>query len=756
MTQRYHTKRETGARVSAIRTENIGTDESETMQKAVSTRGAGNPNRGPMSNRRLDEVIQKIQNGSMRMSESEALAIAGQLYGRARYKQAENVCRQVIQHKPSLADAHSILGVSLNAQGNAKEGIASLKRAVKLAPKVASYRSNLGEIQRQQGHLADAIVSLQEALALDPDNAQAHNNLGITRFDSGNFEEAADAYRKAIELRPNFAEAHNNLGNALRRLGDTDAAIDAYQNALAVREIYPEAYNNMGTLLRELGKKDQAEHSLRKAIQQNPRYVEAHINLASIYHQDQKDVDALRQLTEALKLAPTDKRALILTARIQQRRANFTAAEQACRLALKQDPENAEALTVLGIVMHELDQYDEALKLLEQAIQHAPNNPETLNFYGVALKSVGRLDDAREHILKGISINPNMFGAYANLNDLVDFSKEKELYDRLEVMMESSADQEADHMLPLHFAYAKALDDAGQHEKALEHYIKGGKLKRRQLNYNEQETIGFFEDIKKAFPAKIFKDRPYEGNPTDRLLFIIGMPRSGSTLVEQILASHGSVYGAGEVKYFSQGLHKLRDRFPSLSRFPAMVGEMKPNHFKMVADFYEKAMFKAGGDARIITDKLLTNYFFVGMLHILFPNAKFINTRRDPVDSSLSAFTKLFKDDMPHSYDMGELGRYYRQYDAIMKHWEKVLPPGVLKVVEYENVVENTEKEGRAIMEFLGLEFEDKMLDFHNSGRPVKTASVAQVRKPIYKTAVRRWKKYGAGLQPLIDAIEKA
>ena len=708
-----------------------------------------------MSDRRLNEMIQKIQKGSMRMSETDALNIAGQLYARGRYKQAENVLRQIIKHKPSVSDAHSILGVVLNAQGNAKEGVASLKRAIKLAPKIASYRSNLGEIQRQQGNLADALVTLQEAIALDPKNAQAYNNLGILRFDSGNYEEAVEAYRKAIELRPNFPEAHNNLSNALRRMGDVDGAIDAYQNALAIREVYPEAYNNMGTLLRELGKNEQAEHSLKKAIQQNPRYVEAYNNLAAIYYSEHKDVDALRLLTEALKLAPTDKRSLILTARIQQRRGAFAAAEQACRLALKTDPENAEAMTVLGIVLHELDQYEDALKLLEKAVELAPKNPESLNFYGVALKSVGRLDDAREQILKGIELNPNMFGAYANLNDLVDFSKEKVLYDRIEAIMEAAPDKNTDMMLPLHFAYAKALDDHGKHEKALEHYIAGGKLKRKQLKYVEAETFKFFDDIKKAFPAKIFKDRPYEGNQTDRILFIIGKPRSGSTLVEQILSSHGEVYGAGEVKYFSQALHKLRDRFPSLSRFPQMAGEMKPNHFKLVADGYEKALFKSAGDARIVTDKLLTNYFFVGLLHLLFPNARFINTRRDPVDTCLSGFTKLFKDDMPHSYDLGELGRYYRQYDALMKHWEKVLPKGVLKVVEYEDVVADTEKEARAIIEFLGLKWDKKMLEFHKSNRPVKTASVAQVRKPIYKTAVKRWKKYGAGLQPLIDAIEK-
>jgi tetratricopeptide (TPR) repeat protein len=708
-----------------------------------------------MSDRRLDEMIQKIQTGSMRMTEQDAIMIAGQLFGRGRYKQAENVCRQILKHKPSVADAHSILGVVLNAQGNAKEGIASLKRAVKLAPKVASYRSNLGEVQRQSGNLADAIVSLQEAIDLDPNNAQAYNNLGITRFDSNNFEEAIEAYRKAIELNPEFSEAHNNLGNALRRVGQFDEAIESYQNALAYRERYPEAYNNLGTLLREMDKTDQAEHALRKALQQNPAYVEAYTNLAWIYFQENKDVDALRQLTEALKLAPNDKRALILTARIQSRRGNFAAAEQASRLVLKEEPENAEALTVLGQVLHELDEYDEALEMLEKATEFAPRNPETLNFYGVALKSVGRLDDAREQILKGVEINPGMYGAYANLNDLVDFSKEKELFDRIETIVESAPDREADYMLPLHYAYAKALDDNGQHEKALEHYIAGGKLKRKQLEYNEAETFKFFDDIKQAFPANIFKDRPYEGNPTSRPLFIVGMPRSGSTLVEQILSSHKDVYGAGEVKYFSQALHKLRDRFPSLSRYPEMVGEMKPNHFKLVADGYEEALFKSAGDAKIVTDKLLTNYFFVGLLHLMFPHAHFINTRRDPVDSSLSAFTKLFKDDMPHSYDMTEMGRYYRQYDALMKHWEKVLPKGVLKVVEYENVVADTEKEAKAIIEFLGLDWDEKVLEFHKSKRPVKTASVAQVRKPIYKSSVKRWKKYGKGLQPLVDAIEK-
>lgn len=709
-----------------------------------------------MSDRRLDQMIQNIQNGSMRMTELDALTIAGQLYGRGRFKQAEVVCRQLIGRKPSLADAHSILGVVLNAQGKGKEGVAALKKAIKLAPKMASYRSNLGEVLRQQGNLADATVALQVAIELDPRNAQAHNNLGIIRFESGAYGEAVKSYQRALEIDPNFPEAYNNLGNALRRTGDPDGAVEAYHSALALREVYPETYNNLGTLLREQGKRDQAEHALRKAVQQNPKHVEALNNLASLYFNDQREVDALRQLGEVLKIAPADQRALVLTARCQHRRGNVSTAEQACRLALKHDPDNAEALSVLGQILHEIDDYEGALEVLQRAVELAPRNPEALNFYGVTLKSVGRFDEARETILKGLEINRKMFGAYANLADLVDYKKDKVLFGRIKTIMESAKNPEAPHFLPLHYAYAKALDDNGKHEKALEHYITGGQLKRKILNYNESETHGFFEAIRKAFPAKLFKDRPFEGDPTDQLVFIVGMPRSGSTLVEQILASHDDIYGAGEVKYFSHALHKLRDRFPSLSKYPDMVPELRSAQYQTLADSYRQMMFKSAGDAKRVTDKMLTNFFFIGLIHLCFPNAKFINTRRDPMDTCLSTFTKLFKDDLPHSYDMGELGRYYRQYDALMKHWEKVLPKGTMKVVEYENVVEDTEKAGRELIEFLGLDWNDKLLDFHKSSRPVKTASVAQVRKPIYKTSVKRWKKYGKGLQPLIDAIEKA
>ena len=488
----------------------------------------------------------------------------------------------------------------------------------------------------------------------------------------------------------------------------------------------------------------------------NPEYVEAFDNLANVYVAQEKDIEALRVLGDALKFAPTHVQTLLITARIQLRRNAFAQAEQAARHALNHEPDNAEAMTVLGQILHETDRYEEALEVLERAVKANSENPETLNFYGVALKSVGRLEESREFILKALRRNPRMFGAYANLNDLVDFSEGEgeDLFKEMDNIFQSARNPEAGHFLALHFAYAKALDDRGEHERALEHYITGGRMKRRQLNYDETDTHGFFDKIRAAFPKKVFEERKFQGLDDDRPVFIVGMPRSGSTLVEQILSSHPDVYGAGEVKYLSYAIGKLRDRFPSLPKYPDMIEKLTPAQLEIVAKNYLGSLTATSGAAKRVTDKLLTNYFFVGLLNLLYPNAKVINTLRDPVDTCLSGFTKLFKDDMPHSYELGELGRYYGKYRELMEYWDEVLPKGFMITVQYEDVVADTEKEAKRLIEFLGLPWNEKCVDFHKSDRPVKTASVAQVRKPIYKTSVKRWKKYGDGLQPLIDAID--
>ena len=710
------------------------------------------PNGGPAT---VDEAVAKAQTGTVSVTPEKAVQMAVKLYGEGKNAQAARVCRQILQARPGNADAHNLLGVLLQAEGKGEEAIAELRRAVELAPKAPNLHANLGEVLRQNRRLDQAAAALEKAIALDKDNPQALNNLGIIHYERGEFAKAAELYRQALKGRPNMAEALNNLGNALRMTADTEGASSAYEEALTYRENYPEAYNNLGTLLQQQGRTDEAEHAFRKAMSQNTRYIEAYNNLAALYAAQKREADALRVLGDALKVAPKNVQTLTITARIQLKRSNIEAAEQAARLALKEDADCVEALTILGQVLHETDRYDEAITVLEHALQVDPDNAEARNFYGVALKSVGRLDEAREHILSALKKNRDVWAAYANLNDLVDFSTAEGelLFKHMDAIVESATDMNTDAFIPLHFAYAKALEDRGEHERALSHYVTGGKLKRAQLHYDEAETFGFFDAIREAFPKELFENCKYEGLDDPRPVFIVGMPRSGSTLVEQILSSHPDVHGAGEVKHLSRSLGQLRDRFPSLPKFPAMMEKITQAQLDITARKYLDALTAAAGDAKRITDKLLTNYFFVGFIHLLFPKAKFVHTERDPVDTCLSGFTKLFKDDMPHSYDLAELGRYYSKYRELMAHWHDVLPDGVLTTVRYEDVVADTEKEARALVAFLDLPWNGVCLDFHKSDRPVKTASVAQVRKPIYRTAVKRWKRYGPGLQPLIDAL---
>lgn len=692
--------------------------------------------------------------GKVALSPAEALDAAGKLYYAGRLQQAEQICRQVISNRPTLPDAHNLLGIVRNARGDPEGAVEALRQAIRLNPSIPSYHSNLGEIERQRGNLDEAQAALTRALELDPNTAQAYSNLGIVHFDRKEFEEAAACYEKAIALQPNFPEAHNNLGNAYRALERRKEAIACYQRAVAQREGYAEAYNNMATALRDGEDVEAAEHAYRKAVMLKPDYLDAYNNLAIMYSALDRTDDALRTLADALKVDEKHIKTLLNVSKVQLKRGAHEIARQAAQMALDIDPDNAETYYALGDIQHELDQPENALSYVDQAIERDAEAGDFHSFRGVILKNLGRLEEARLSVRKALELNPKLYGAYSNLNDLETFSADHELTIKMKEILAEAEEPEADRYVPIYFTLGKALDDSGDHVAALEHYKTGARLRRAQLEYDEADNDKFFDDICASFPKEIFENRPYKGHPSDAPVFIIGMPRSGSTLAEQILSSHPKAFGAGEIKVLHRSMGVLRDRFPSIPKFPAMVEALEPEHFEQIANGYiEEVRRRAGPEPLRITDKLLTNFFFAGLINLLFPNAKMIHTRRNPVDTCLSAFTKLFKDDMPHSYDFGELGRYYLKYEQVMAHWEKVLPPGVLMTVDYESVTEDLEANARAMVDHVGLEWDDACLAFYKSSRPVKTASVAQVRKPIYKTSVERWRRYGDGLQPLLDAL---
>jgi tetratricopeptide (TPR) repeat protein len=688
------------------------------------------------------------------MPAPQLFELAGRLYMAGRLGEAARVCRELINRAPNMADAYNVFGVISNAQGQPEQATALIQRAIELNPNVASYYANLGEVERQRGRLEEAEAALTKAIELEPTAAQAYSNLGIVHFDRKDFEAAAVAYERAIELQPVFPEAYNNLGNAYRTLERRKDALAAYQHAVTQREGYAEAYNNMASALQEGQDTESAEHAYRKAIALKPNYIEAYNNLALLLFRADRTEDALRTLGDALKIDEKNISTLLNICRTQLKRGAHAIAEQAAMMAADIDPTKAEPHAALAEIKHELDRPQEALAHIDRAIELEPDAADMHSFRGVLLKAIGRLDEAREAVRRAIELNPKLYSAYSNLIDLETFDSSHDLLGKMEEVLAGAEDPQSERYLPLYFTMGKALEDAGDYPRALEHYQIGARLRRQQLKYDEADTLEFFGRIKAAFTKQTFEHRRFPGNPSPVPVFIVGMPRSGSTLVEQILSSHPDTYGAGEIKVLHRSLGALRDRFPMIPKFPMMVEAMEPAHFEQVAQAYLAEVQRDAGGAKRVTDKLLTNFFFVGLIHLLFPNAKIIHTRRNPVDTCLSAFTKLFKDDMPHSYDFGELGRYYRAYQELMAHWEEVLPPGVLKTVDYESVIEDLEGNARALVQHIGLPWNDACLDFHKSKRPVKTASVVQVRQPVYKSSVERWRRYGDGLAPLLASLD--
>lgn len=687
------------------------------------------------------------------VSFEDAMNEALRLYEVGNFDAAERICTTLINHNPKSSAVHNLMGVILHSQGKTAEAVKKLQRAIHLNDQNPQYFSNLGEFERRRGKLDEATRALNRALTLDPKSIMALNNLGIVLYDKRNYEKAIEYYQKAIALDGGKPETHNNIGNALRALKKNDEALEHYQQALLLRNNYPEAYNNSGTVLRYQGKFPEAEHSYRRAIAIDGKYSEAYVNLAAMLSDLDRDDEALRILGTALEKNKNHFRTLSQVARIQLKLGNHALALRAAEMAIKIMPDNSEARILCGRIYHELDRFSAATESFEHAIRLNPNSTDARNMRGLCLKALGRVEEARDEFHKALELSPDSYGTFSNLVDMERYTAESPVFQKMQQIIEDAKDATTNRYIPIHFALGKAYDDMGEYKKAIKHFEVGAKLKRQQLEYDEEDMFGFFDSIIETFNLEYFENKPYSGNPSKMPIFIVGMPRSGSTLVEQVLSAHPKVTGLGEVKEFSRQLSALRGRFPALPQFPESIAKMRPEHFGLLADGYLSNVSIDCDPTGKFTDKLLTNYYFVGLLNTLFPNAKFIYTKRNAADTCLSTFTKLFKDDMPHSYDLGELGRYYKKCDELMAHWIKVLSPNTIKTIEYEDMVQNVEKHARSMVDFVGLEWDNNCLEFHDSTRPVKTASVLQVRQPVYQSSVDRYKRYGNSLNPLLEAL---
>jgi tetratricopeptide (TPR) repeat protein len=607
----------------------------------------------------------------------------------------------------------------------------------------------------QRGNLDEAERLYAEILARDPGLFDALHNLGLVRFQRGDVEGSIAWFRRAIDSSPGSAEARTSLANALLAQGRTDEALAGYENALALDLAHAEAHYGRGAALCVLGQIEDAIAAYEAAVDTDPGYAEAHYRLATALQALQHHDRAVSSYKAALDVDPDYAEAnygLATTLQELNRHADAIAFYQK---ALAAKPDYALAHFGLASALQALDRHGQAIRGYETAIALEPGLAMAHNNLGTAFLELGRLEEARRSYQKAIDLQPRKPWFYRNLISLDRVAAGDRHFAALQALADSMGSMSAGEQVHLHFALGKAFADIGDHQRSFAHFLEGNALKRRELVYDGAATALVFKRIQSTFTAALMRAQAGRGDPSGLPIFILGMPRSGSTLIEQILASHPQVFGGGERLDLSAVVEGIGGPLP----FPELFAVATDDQLRRLAAAYldrikAAADFVPNSGLRHITDKMPGNFVMVGVIKMALPNARIIHSRRDPVDTCLSCFSTLFQSAAQcFTYDLGELGRYYRAYDELMRHWCDVLPPGAMLDVQYEKLVTDFEMQARRILAYCGLEWDDACLAFNKTERPVKTASMAQVRQPVYRSSVGRWRPGEALLRPLLDGL---
>jgi tetratricopeptide (TPR) repeat protein len=509
------------------------------------------------------------------------------------------------------------------------------------------------------------------------------------------------------------------LAQREHRAGRLDEAAEAYRRILAIWPDTAEGYHHLGNVLKAQGKLDQAAAQYERAVALKPSLAQAHFQLGNVYRKQGKLDEAVTRYEQAIALRP----------------------------------QHARANNRLGNVLHRQGKLDEALARYQQAIALRPDFAEAYNSLGNLLKDLGKFDQALASFDQALALWPDYAEVHYNRADLKTFRVGDADLAALESLAADGHRLPPDKMVCIHFALAKALEDVGDYGRAFEHWLRGNALKRSEVHYDQASCRQGLRAIVDLFDSGLLDRFRAPGDPSPVPIFIVGMPRSGSTLIEQILASHPQVQAAGELKDLDRVVQAASDRGGLPVPYPELIQGLDADGFRRLGQAYLASLPTLSDGKTRITDKLPGNFLHLGLIHLILPNARIIHATRDPVDTCVSCFSRLFTD-VPFSYDLTELGCHYRWYHELMAYWRSVLPAGALLDVSYEDVVDNLEAQARRLIDYCGLPWDDRCLKFHETNRPVATSSNVQVRRPLYRSSVERWRRYEAYLQPLLAELD--
>ena len=641
-------------------------------------------------------------------------------------------------------------------EGNAVAAESLCRDFLVLNPSSVPHIQLLSHALAKQEKIPEAKEQIEFALQVAPDYARLYEDLGSLHGMQREYEDAILAFRRAVELDPRLASAHRKLAQTLVAVGRSDEVDDAFEGFLDHDR--DAALVAAGAEYWRAGQYEEAEESLLKALRKNPENVDAMRFLAMVYYdQDKKLLDAEALLRRALSIAPGFHQALSNLGRVLVENSKFGEAIDVYGRLVKLKPDDDDAWAGYGRALAQQGRVEEAERAYFKSLEINPKTPSVHMARAHMLKTLGLQEDALQAYRKSIELNPALGESYWSMANLKVFRFEDREVEAMENQL-ASADLEEEARVNFLFSLGKAFEDRKEYERAWLHYDEGNRLKRASVVYDPVENEQHLEKIRDVFSNELFEKHDGAGWDAPDPIFIVGLPRTGSTLVEQILASHSQVEGTAElpnIGYIVNGTGKYR---PDGLAYPETIATLTKRDFASYGREYLKqvARHRMLGTPYFI-DKMPNNFIHVGWIKLTLPNARIINTRRHPMDSLLGVYKQLFAKGQPFTYDTEELAEFYRCYIDMMAHWHEVLPGQVLDV-HYEDTVTDFEAQVRRILDYCGLEFEENCLRYYETERPVKTASSEQVRQPIYTSALGLWKKYGDNLaewqQDLRDIID--
>jgi tetratricopeptide (TPR) repeat protein len=572
-------------------------------------------------------------------------------------------------------------------------------------------------VLHQQGKLPAAAQLYLKILAVDSKQSDAHNLLGAVYVARKNYKLAEKHLLKATKYASNYAPAHYNLGKAYLDQKKHHLALAAFTKTVKLQPNYADALFLLANTKVQLGAVAAAKPLYELVIKLAPDNFEAHNNLGS----------ALQELGNAEASIPHHQHAIAL------------------------NPSFELAYRNLGHALVKLENHEEALEVYKTCLKHC-TSARLYQFMGTTLQQLGRMSEAQQAYWQVIKLDPAMGSGYRHLAEITKLDNNDGI-DIINIVKAGFDVQGMDEDATMHlfFAWAKVNDGLKEYPVAFAAYKQGNDIKRKEYKYNKSDNNELFRQITSTYSEQFLSEASNNGLAENKPIFILGMPRSGTTLVEQIISSHSDVTGAGELSYMADQAKQFKGGILAFhKRFPNM-GEAK---WQEVAKAYLGGLNSYDEGKAHITDKMPHNFLNIGLISKLLPNAKIIHCKRNPVANCLSIYKAYFggKNSHPYAYNLKDLAHYHNLYEDLMAHWRKVLP-GRFYEVSYEQLTSNQEQESRQLIEYCDLDWQEACLDFYKTDRKVKTASAFQVRQPMHNQSVDLWKRYGDALQPLLDDL---